>query len=107
MVEYVLSSSLDAQNWTYKTDSDLDSESFRGSGKRTVNQTGFYFCANDIMIDENLQFGTFQEAEKNCENILTPKICNNRTVIEKLVKLSAISNRLSKMHSYNLVTRKV
>ena len=106
MVEYVLSSSSDEQNWSYKVnlDSKLDISPF-GSGKRTVNQTGFYFCADEIITDENLKHGTFKQAREKCNAILTPKICNE-TVKDRLIKLRPVSSGY-KVYSFNSGPRKV
>ena len=109
LIEYSLSSSFDAKNWTYKSDMDplLDMESIHGSGKRSANHTGFYFCANDVIMDKNLKYGTFQQANEKCKDILTPKICNNQTLKRELIELSTISEVISTVSTFNLGTRKV
>ena len=106
MAEYLLSSSTDSHNWSYKSDwnSLLQVESILGSSRRSVNQTGFYFCADDAMIDENVKLGTYQEAKKNCKDILTPRICDKR-IKKRLTELRTVVLALSERGRINLGTR--
>ena len=46
----------------------------------TSNQNGMYFSSDEKVIHENLKVDTLQSAEKDCEKILTPKICDNQTL---------------------------
>ena len=51
-------------------------------------QTGMYFCSDEEVSEQNVKIGTFQSAEENCHQVLTPKICDNQMVAHKIQNLT-------------------
>ena len=76
----------------------------------TINSTinpvkGFFFCVEDSLSKSNLKFGTFSQAKDYCSKIMTPKICHNKTLVEKLTNLTQKSSEF--IHHFNTRPRKV
>ena len=109
MAEYMPASSSDTHNWSYKSglDSLLNKEFIQASSRRSVNQTGFYFCADDAILDENLMHGTWKQANEKCKSILTPKICHDKNLKNRLTELSKVSEAMFIASAYNLGTKNV
>ena len=51
-------------------------------------QESMYFCSDDEVTSENVKVGTFQSAEKNCEEILLPRICDDESMADKVRDLA-------------------
>ena len=47
-------------------------------------QKSLYFCSDDEITVGNIKVGTFRSAEEHCEKILTPRVCEDRTLAEKI-----------------------
>ena len=77
------------------------------SPKNTLrNQVeGFYFCANDSLSQPNLKFGTYNKAKQHCSKILTPKICNNQLLVNRLTEIAVKSDQYD--YHFNTRIRKV
>ena len=52
------------------------------------NRAGYYFCAEDPIIDEMLKLGTFTEARNQCPEIFTPQVCQDPTLTDRLLNLA-------------------
>ena len=50
----------------------------------TRTQESLYFCADDEITIGNVKVGTFRSAEELCEKILTPRVCDDRILAEKI-----------------------
>ena len=66
---------------------------------------GFYFCTDDSISESSLKFGTFTEAKQSCSKIMTPNICNNQSLVDKLKSLTLITGNY--IFFYNTRQRQV
>ena len=48
-----------------------------------LENTGYYFCEEDEISLENLKLASYKDAYNNCK-IKTPRICGNKTLVDKL-----------------------
>ena len=58
-----------------------------GSSRHYRNLTGFYFCTGDQVENHNLKLGSYFEAKSRCSRIMTLKVCNNRSLSDKLITM--------------------
>ena len=79
----------------YKLDSDQD--------HNIDNRTGYYFCTDELPIEQNLKNGNFTEARSKCSSILTPKVCKDGPLIEKLTEIARKHANVE--NGYDMVTR--
>ena len=47
-------------------------------------EKSLYFCSDDEVTIENVKVGTLRSAEEYCEKILTPRVCDDRILAEKI-----------------------
>ena len=81
--------------WKYRDQ--LESE------KQNVNTSqlkGFYFCAEDSLSETSLKFGTFQQANRDCPKIMTPRICDNQYLVNKITNLALKSSNYNNDYNF-------
>ena len=94
-------------NLKYKPVQDSDEERFH----KNDNRVGYYFCADELPVEQNLKLGTFTDAENNCSLILTPDVCNDKLLVDQLVesarKFAKLKDGFDQMHRFWTGSRRV
>ena len=71
----------------------------------TETQEAMYFCSDEEIIIENVKVGTFRSADKHCEKIFTPRICDNQSLAHAVRDLALKAQERAAMTNIN--TRKI
>ena len=51
-------------------------------------EAAMYFCSDEEVSIDNVKIGTFRSAEEHCGKILTPRICDNKSLAETIRDLA-------------------
>ena len=54
----------------------------------TRTEAAMYFCSDEEVSIDNVKIGTFRSAKKHCGKILTPRICDNKSLAETIRDLA-------------------